>query len=250
MIWNIPSYTMTGTSHIADKKPGQDYIKVSLNPDNGTAIVVVTDGVGSARLAYEGSRGLAKEVAAQLERRGADLLGWSDGDIRLWLANVVADWLKAESARLMCVPEDLNTTLMIFLSDGDRFVAGSIGDGLVGRIGDDGFDVLLEPEHGAAVNVSYFVATSDFNSHFRIVRGRFDAASVYFAMTDGSCDCLYNYRARTYAEALGIFCEWTRKYDRKAVNKAVHDVASRLFKEVTSDDCAIALIHGREGSVR
>jgi|GEM_PF-3011829 len=250
MIWNIPSYSMTGSSHLAVNKPGQDYIKVSLNLENGTAIVVVTDGVGSARLAFEGSRSLAKKVAAQLEQRDTDLLGWSDGDIRLWLANVVSDWLRAESERLKCEPKDLNSTLMIFLSDGEKFIAGSIGDGLIGRIGTDDYEVILEPEHGETINASYFVATSDFNRHFRVVRGRFDIGSVYFVLTDGSCDCLYNYRERTYAEALRIFCEWTRKYEHKAVNNALRDVATNLFREVTSDDCAIALIQGREGSIR
>lgn len=246
MIWNIPTCKITGTYHLSQKIKGQDYIKVTLANFNDIAIVVMTDGVSSAKLASTGSRGLAWEVAGQLERRGADLLGWKDEEIIQWLSNVSIEWLEAKSKELECLPRDLDTTLMIFMSDGEKFLAGSIGDGLIGRISSNGQqEVLLEPEHGQSINVSYFVATSDFTSHFRIARGRIDSDSVYFMMTDGTCECLYDYRTKAYADALPIFCEWTRKYQHSAVQDAIFKVGADLFKEITTDDCALALIYGK-----
>ena len=85
----------------------------------------------------------------------------------------------------------------------------------------------------AAASANAGSVTDDFS---------WDNATVYFLLTDGSCDCLYNPSDATFAKALHKFAGWTRRYPFHDVWEAIIQNMHRLFPKRTSDDCALALL--------
>lgn len=245
MQWNIPNVVITGNAHSKLKVKGQDFVKVKVSHD--FAVIVMTDGVGTSSCAFEGSRGIAEVVAESISKRKSDILYWENVEFSNFVENIIKDFLFIKSDELGCNPKDLNSTIMIFISDGEKYLAASMGDGLIGRVSEDEGKVILAPEHGRYLNESYFVATSDFKSHFRIARGMFNSEWVYVMMTDGSCECLFNPRDEAFSNALYIMCEWSKKYSKEAVNNAIFDTMQKLFRRTTNDDCALALITQAKG---
>lgn len=241
MNWKIATSSIRGFSHQQSDTPSQDQVRQSISDDY--TCVALCDGAGSAQYAAEGARFVAAKTCEILKMYQLDIFNFSDEEIR----NVVI-------SRLLSSLEDLgkdydapissfSSTLMFFVSDGIHFLVGNVGDGIIGfQDGNMEMNTLLGQERGLYANESYFVTSEHSAEHLRIARGSYNAHYVFFLMTDGSCDCLFNYRTKKYARALDIYCSWCRKYNRKQVNRALFDSMQRLFSQKTNDDCALALI--------
>ena len=97
----------------------------------------------------------------------------------------------------------------VFISNGERYIIGNLGDGLLGSMDSEGkSEVLSLPEHGKYANQSFFVTHKNSKDHLRIHKGRYESHKVYFMMTDGSAECLYNFNLKSFANILKVFCEW------------------------------------------
>lgn len=171
--WKISGSTIVGNTHQKYGIKGQDRYCVKIVDD--TAVVVVTDGVGSATHALEGANAVCVGMAERLSRRGEDLLSYKTAEFMSFVKASIGEILQVESRELGCNVRDLDTTLMVFVSNGLRFIAGGIGDGLIGRMNAESLDseVIIAPEKGRFANESFFVASSDFDRHFHIVSGSF-----------------------------------------------------------------------------
>lgn len=243
MNWTIARATMQGTAHQATNTKCQDYI--GQIPDDGFACITVADGVGAAKYSNEGAQYVTRESKDFLWSRRESLFELDDEEIKHLVLQNLNEKLGRKAQELGCETDDLASTLMFFFSNGEQFIAGNLGDGLIGYKDEkDNFHVLLDQERGKYANVSYFVTSNNSSSHLRIVRGIFCTSHVYFLMTDGSVDCLYNRRTQVFAKAMHVYCGFMNKYDFRLINSALETSMYRLFPHKTTDDCALALIVG------
>ena len=239
MFWKISSSCIPGHN----KKVGQDYI--FLRPDGDYVFVVGADGAGYARYANEGAKFVSKEMRDLLTMHKADIFSYSDHEIKENLLDVLRQKIEQKAIENNARMDDYMSTLMFFVSDGRQYIAANLGDGMIGCMDSDGNGtVISSPEKGKYVNQSYFVTQPDSYEHLRIERGTYDPEKVYFLMTDGSAECLYDNRNRSFARIMSVFCDWIRKYEPHPVSDNLKTAMMKLFPQVTSDDCALALIYG------
>lgn len=245
MKWNIPYSFIPGSRHSSDGTECQDYALAHLS--DAFACVTMTDGAGSVKNACEGARLVAETARNFLIKREAILFEMDESELREELITEIRIKLYELACKMSCEFESFASTFLFFASDGRRFITGNLGDGLVGVIKErNQAEILLAPENGRYLNESFFMTDDDCMYHLRLIHGFFNPSDIYFLMTDGSCDCLYDRQAKTFAEALGIFADWTRRYDHRLVTAAIYKSMFRLFTQRTMDDCAIALIRGVE----
>lgn len=249
--WNIVTSRITGS---INSKP-QDFIRTFINGMEKVIGVVMTDGAGSARFPVDGASTLAEGIIQKIFKDRIscldDMFNYSEDDIRNLFYNTSVILLKKRTSELSADPKntgpillaDLSTTMMCFLSDGERYIAVSIGDGVIGRCTDDyQAEIILAPEHLRYVNQTYYITDPDAKSHLRIKFGKFDPKSAYVMMTDGTCECTYDNRSKIFAPVIHKFCDIVHKYDRSECSTFIHGKMQELFPKRTTDDCALAII--------
>ena len=247
MNWKVVTPRICGLRTYTNDSATQDITKQYITDD--FSCVVVADGVGSALYALDGAQISSSETIEQISSVGEAIFEYSDDRLKELILDHLYDKLGALAAERDCPLKEFASTLMFFITNGEQYIAANLGDGLVGSLSASGdAEVLHEPEKGRFVNQSYFVTSSSAYDHLRICRGRYDASRVYFLMTDGSVECLYNYTTKRYARALEVYCDWVRKYDRRVCIKPMLESMRSLFKHRTDDDCALAFIYGTKKS--
>ena len=241
MRWKFIGTTMKGTIHQNNGIKCQDRIDKYMSDQ--FACVAMADGAGSVSRAYDGAELAVKETTEILKKLGERLFSAENEEIASVLLSHLGKRFDDTSRLYNCRKGELASTLMFFACNGNRYVAGNIGDGMVGSIGSDGCsEIILNQEQGPYANYSFFLTDDDCMSHLRITKGEYDPDRVYFLLTDGSCDCLYNPSDATFAKALHKFAGWTRRYPFHDVWEAIIQNMHRLFPKRTSDDCALALL--------
>lgn len=247
MNWKVVTPRICGLRTSMSKSPTQDITTQEINDDY--SCVVVADGVGSARYALEGAKISSSETIERIRSVGEAIFEYSDERLKELIIDHLYDKLSALAAQRNCSVSEFASTLMFFITNGEQYIAANLGDGLVGSLSESGdAEVLHEPEKGRFVNQSYFVTSHKRTDHLRLHRGRYEATRVYFLMTDGSVECLYNYTTKRYARALEVYCDWVRKYDRHLCFNAMLESMRELFTRRTNDDCALAFIYGSRKS--
>lgn len=242
--YNILKIKMTGTAHREEKMECQDAVA---NRANGNfACMVAADGAGHARYGKQGAELVTNETLNLLARFDSAFIDMQPEDIRSLLQNNLLGKLKSEAQRLQCPLYELASTLLFMATDGQRFVGGNMGDGMLGYVDNKNQGIMLiGQERGMYVNQSWFVTSSDGFDHLRIVKGSFDPSAVYFVMTDGSVDCLYNQREGTFAPMLKTFCDWMRRFGYEQIHTYVSTAMYKYFPMNTNDDCALGLLTTR-----
>lgn len=239
MKWKIASQTIKGKG----REVCQDYVVQA--PIADFVCVVAADGAGSARYAREGAEAVTKKMRELLLEHRNDIFNYSDQEIKDKLLETLRAFLAEKAVSEGAEMNDYMSTLMFFVSDGEKYIAGNLGDGMIGCLDENGQgSVIAFPEKGKFVNVSYFVTQEDSASHLRLERGPYDVNKVYFLMTDGSTDCLYNFKDGSFGRILNVFSDWIRKYPPHYVSANLRTAMMQLFRQKTLDDCALALLVG------
>jgi hypothetical protein len=239
--WKVSSARIQGSIHASEKTECQDFVFKSIRDD--IVSVSLSDGAGRARFALKGALCCSMEAMRNLELRGASLFELEVEDISRIMLDNIRDKLKEKASESNCSLDELACTLCFFVTDGRHFIAGNLGDGLIGRMNPRGEGrVVLWPERGRYANQSFFVTGEDCYRHFHLIHGLYEPDCVYFMMTDGSCDCLFDRENESFAPALRTFCDWIRRFPHQAVSNSLKDAMYQLFPAKTGDDCALALV--------
>ncbi len=134
-----------GRSHRRLGLPCQDATASWSDPAAPRAIAAVADGLGSCPLSEHGSRAAADAAVAFLAAAPA----W-DRDTLVAAFAAARAAVAGKAAELGATPHDLATTLQVAVLDGDRVLAGMVGDGAV--VAGTPRQALLVPRPGRYAN--------------------------------------------------------------------------------------------------
>jgi hypothetical protein len=181
--WVWAGASVRGTSHVKSGTPCQDAFKC--NYVNGTLIVLVADGAGSAEFGGQGAllvcRTLAQRAAAHFEKQDSmpdDAALWS------WIDDA-RDLIATAAMRRAATPRAFASTLVCVLAAPTETLIMHIGDGAAALkcVDFEDWMVPLWPAHGEYASTTFFI-TDDPSPNLRIER-RDQPCSAAVVMSDG-----------------------------------------------------------------
>ena len=143
---------------------------------------------------------------------------------------------------LSCPVSELAATLAFVAVDGDAWIAGNLGDGVVGALQGDRAEVLITPTGGEFANETTFLTSRHAHERFRIARTPFNEFDGFAIMSDGAAESLYGRRDGTLAPALIKILSWFESQASVAVADAIRGSLMPLLVERTRDDCSLAVL--------
>lgn len=171
-VWRIVGASVAGTSHRARAAGRQDAFASRALPD-GTLILAVADGAGSAPRSAEGATRAAEHVVHSLRRMILKRCPQTDAD---WERVI---WRACLNARLSVLalarfarrpPRDFATTLTCAVLTDERLIVGQVGDGLavvrdVGGV----LHAPVRPSRGEYANETAFLTMPGMTHALQVV---------------------------------------------------------------------------------
>ena len=236
---------MVGASHLEQGKRCEDVTKTITAEDS--VVVSLADGAGSFSKAYEGAMTATEKSSKWLLNNFEWAYSAKESDIKYRLLyNTIRKSIIRKAIKEKSKPKEYSSTLLFVAIKDNRYIAGHIGDGVIGIITIEGDNVVLsEPERGEFANNTYFTTSPRISKHFRLHRGTIDNISSFFLMSDGSADCLYNQIGNTFAPAINKFAVSLTKASEaeiQQVNDALIEVMEQHFSSRTNDDCSFVML--------
>ncbi len=226
-----------GRGHRLCGLPCQDASSVSL--DGGMAIVVVSDGAGSAKHSEHGAAA-AVEATSKVLRDSAP---WIDpASIRERILVVCQEEIAQRARGLGSPPSELAATLAFVAVSGDVFFSGNLGDGVVVVSHGGSANVLIGPMRGEYANETVFLTSERTSKHLRIVREKLGNYDGFAAMSDGSAESLYQRRNGMLAPALSHVFSWSREESSSRIENAIRETVMPLLHSRTGDDCSLGVL--------
>ena len=232
--WQTAQATVRGRSHRKEGVLCQD--KTCAYEDGRLTVVALADGAGSRRRSDEGA-GLAVETVAGLLADRFDEVYESQDGGRLVLDAVLRALAKAAAG--VDVGEFASTLLFAAVQSG-RFLAGHLGDGVIGLVNGGDCSVLSGPDRGEYANQTYFTTDADAESHLRLYRG--PAPDGFILMSDGAAQAFYSRRDNALAPAVRKVLAWPESYPSAKVSRALQENLEWIAGERTADDCSLVIM--------
>lgn len=232
---------MIGTSHSQKGGVCQDQISHKIVGD--VVCICLSDGAGSCTHAEIGAKIACDTTAEYVARNFDEILNLSASKFQQSLIHRIRTKLGKKASKLNCKKEDMSSTLLFVAICKNVFIAGHIGDGVIGSISNNKCTLVSAPENGEYKNSTYFTTSPDYKSHLRLMRGKTDNIDTFFLLSDGAADALYSQSQQRFSNALLTFANWMEVHPIQEVNLAISLNMSNLFPRITSDDCSIIMAH-------
>lgn len=251
--WRIAAASAVGSSHLKSGRNCDDAFRCAVSARDGTAILVVADGAGSARHAALGAS-LACNETIRL------CLGWLEGASAVpldterlrQLAPLVGEHLAAR-ARDDGVPvRELACTLLVAVLGPATTLFGQVGDGAIVFAAGAGWDWAFWPQHGEFANTTNFVTEADAGDRFE-VREVAGAVPEIALFSDGLEGLLLHQASRSvHAPFFDTMFAPVRQstadgLDGKLSAQLATYLDSKAIRERTDDDTTLLLATRRSG---
>jgi hypothetical protein len=187
--WRVCGASVQGTSHRDDEIPCQDAHGYRVLTD-GTLIVVVADGAGSASYSQYGSSRAVSGALPSLSLRLAANRP-RDDDEASWERLFRESFADARASLISYAvvnqlePRSLATTLVCAVVTESLLIVGQIGDGtIVAETTEGTLLTVSQPVRGEYANETHFLSQEDALDQLRITRGPASPTAIVL-MTDG-----------------------------------------------------------------
>ncbi|MCT8975436.1 protein phosphatase 2C domain-containing protein [Clostridium sp. CX1] len=239
--WKVAGASVEGLSHEKDSTPCQD--KVAMAVDNRTAVIALADGAGSCKLSHYGAEIVVNKVKTMFIDSFDRVYNMdAKSAARYIISNIVSELREKLKEFEGAVLKDFSSTMLFVAVKDDRFIAGHVGDGVIGYISKDQAKVLSEPENGEFSNSTFFVTMDNSERYLRLSRGTIGNASGFLLMSDGTGSSFYDKKTRTLAPASNAVLGWLDENSALDVNKAIEKNLRELIRMKTNDDCSMAIM--------
>jgi hypothetical protein len=185
--WQVIGAAVQGASHLKKGIPCQDAYATCTLPD-GSLIIVIADGAGSAARSEEGARHVVGEAlalarSAMMEQQPATEAGWRNLLTDLFAGTRVA--LHRLAAERDAPAHVFSTTLACAIAAPEWLAVGQIGDSVVvaGPNRDELF-TAIEPQRGEYANETFFLNGANALEQLQL-RVYPHPMRLLVAMTDG-----------------------------------------------------------------
>lgn len=240
-MWKFSGCEVQGRGHIKKQVPCQDKTKVIF--DNGTYVVALSDGAGSAPLSHYGAAAVVDGITQLLSEKFDDLYSREDGRlVKLAIMEQLNHVIHTQAESLGCEPKDLAATVLAVAVNNDRFVIAHIGDGVIGYLDGNVLKVASAPANGEHANETYFVTSHDAVNQMRIFKGNIKNIAGFVLMSDGTEQSLYNKKNNALSPAVIKLMQRNILLSEDAMRTQLEATFQNVIAQKTQDDCSIALL--------
>jgi tetratricopeptide (TPR) repeat protein len=244
MAIKLSNYSEIGRGHLKNSTPCQDF-SYSFKKDN-FYISVVCDGAGSCKYSHYGAEIVAKCVSNLLYKYFDELCIMNEHInkkyVSIFIVSEAINNLTDKSKELNCNIADLSSTLLFVAVKNGRYLAGHIGDGVIGIMENGNINVLSHPDNGEFANITYFITGNYAVDRLRIYGGLCDDVEGFVLMTDGASESIYHRKDKSLAK----ICVKLINYLKDSSEEECCQFLEKLLKDEivkrTIDDCSIALM--------
>ena len=243
----VASAKVIGRSHVSTDTPCQDAVATIRN--HNAVCVALADGAGSKKHSEIGAKIATKQAAKAVLDNFDEIFLLANEDATLDssnAANIVLDpILVALRRRSKSKRESLDSfasTLLFVAHKDGRYVAGHLGDGVIGIKHGAEIKTLSKPENGEFANSTYFVTDESAKKNFRIYAGIADSDFGAILMSDGTAETLYEKSTGLLALAAQRLFEWSEQLSSKRMEEVLFGNLQQVISKKTTDDCSIAMI--------
>ena len=235
--WLGAAASARGRGHVSNHLPCQDASVAVV--DDGMAMVVTSDGAGSARFSDQGAE-IAVRCTAEILAKNAP---WKDVDaLKAQVIEACRDSMERRAGELGASVDQLAATLSFVALDREHCVVGNLGDGLVAGYSNSTAAILTKQSKGEFANETVFLTSSSAPLRFEVRPCRADAYDSFVVMTDGAAESLFQRRTGTLAPAVERMLHWLDENTPGAVEKALMESALPMLLGRTMDDCTVAIL--------
>lgn len=197
-MWKSVWGSVTGEMHVDTGLPCQDSSAVAIvgPPGKQLAILVCSDGAGSASHALEGARQTCESVIALATAWGSSKESLpAKSDVTDWLHELrdqIAKMAAAEGLR----SRDYAATVLAAVVAENEALYFQIGDGAIVELTEDRYSPVFWPQGGEYAGTTHFVTDHSFEDKldFSVVTRRVDELALF---TDGIERLTLNFAERT-----------------------------------------------------
>lgn len=237
------SGTIIGTSHLKTGTPCQDAVARKIK--STSACIALADGAGSRPLSHIGSAILTDRMAdfglknfEALHR----LINLQSPKALDMVVDPLIFALTATARRKKLKVDAFASTLMFFVVQDNRYVAGHIGDGAIFIQDTTGVRVLSQPDNGEYSNVTYFITDKKAKTKLRLYSGIIEHHFGVMLMSDGTAESLFDKRFKKPAEAAKRLFQWSNNLPIRKMSKVLSANLEKSFRTRTTDDCSIVVM--------
>lgn len=234
---------MIGKSHLETNEICQDFVMSAVDSD--TCVIVLADGAGTATRSLIGAKTVSSLCAKWLLNHFEEEYDSEYDAIKKHLKKRIDASLRRKAKRLDINKKELSSTLLFVAISNQRYIAGHIGDGVIGASMKGVEEVLSNPERGEFANNTFFTTSPNLLKHIRVQKGILGDINSFYLMSDGSADCLYLPSESRFAPAVGklsaaLSADFSS--DCEDSNLMLKNVMEKHFRAHTSDDCSFIMV--------
>ena len=245
-LFRIAGASTIGTSHIENEMPCQD--KFFSKKSKNVAAISLADGAGSCSKSDIGAEICSRYIVDFLCNNFDKSFLKSELEVSEEILKGVNKYLQNMSDELNAPLIDFSSTLLFVAAKGNKFIAGHIGDGLIGSFDESGSQIFSPPENGEFSNQTFFITMGDAKDHLRIYKGNLNSTLGFILMSDGSYESLFDTQKNELTDANLTFFSWLvdKKNSIQTIEKSLEDALINKFTQKTIDDCSIILLSTKQ----
>lgn len=245
--------SVIGKDHVCKNGVCQD--RVFCMSKNGIHVISLCDGAGSRKNSHFGAEIVSRKAAeflvenyssikVSLEKRGIRQEDYESNlaSFKKKLVDAVKGDLEAYSLRNNLSIDELSCTLLFVAQDDETYIAGHIGDGVIGFLSSsfegDVINVLSKPDNGASPNITYFINDKNSESRLRIYTGELVQIKGFILMSDGPEDALYDKKDGLSDNCKIIFEALNGTTDKQSL-EFFEAILKQKISEVSYDDLSL-----------
>jgi hypothetical protein len=243
---NASAAKLVGRSHLETATGCQD--AVSIATTRNSACIALADGAGSKKHSAIGAQTVANAISAHVVRNFDQLYRYIERNSDLALDMVMITALRAlrgKAKRQGVTLDALASTLLFSAFKSGRYIAGHIGDGVVGIKTGDEIGVLSPPENGEYANTTYFITDKNARSHLRLYSGLAKEGYGAILMSDGTAESLFAKASSTLGTAVTRIFSWSEELSPRKMDLVLLANLEQVFSKKTTDDCSVAVLTAR-----
>ncbi len=236
---------LQGIDHVKKNIPLQDY--VFSKTSNNTTVISLADGATSYKKTEVGAKISTEFISNFICDNFQILFKENNATTSERLLDGIRSELtvKANQLGLNIEEHDLGSTLLFVAVHNNQYLAGHLGDGVIGYFENQEPKVLSKPENdGEYGEYTYLTTSHNAQSHFRVYKGEIDKIHGFILMSDGTCDSLYNKKENKLSPANITILEWLQENEKSSVETQIYNTIKDVFLEKSDngDDCSINLL--------